>query len=356
MSKIQPLFTWRSAISSAAGPKSSTTRHVLLALSLYMNEKGESCFPSGLTIATDTGLTERAVRKHLKIASESGWIEISKHGLAGQNWARNEYKATIPKNYHQSMKAFNESQEKKLHYGQIPKTENASKNQKDGAVRRVGSAKSSGKIKQQPCLVCGEEKTQAHHYDYQKKLDVFWLCYGHHRQLHAMEKKGLFAFDFKQKAMNEVHDVNGKGHEPRSEGHERGSGRSGTSFRKVMNHVHTNTPYNSSKNSPERAPAREGERELSIVDRLGQAETYQDCLAIWSAYRRSKGKHMALYETDVFLNKTVKGRSVLEVKKAILHSIEHGWYKLVFPGDDESQAAGAKQIKEFSAEEYLASN
>lgn len=36
-----------------------------------------------------------------------------------------------------------------------------------------------------PCLVCGDVKSQAHHEDYNKPLDVVWLCPLHHRRLHA---------------------------------------------------------------------------------------------------------------------------------------------------------------------------
>lgn len=38
----------------------------------------------------------------------------------------------------------------------------------------------SGKIKRQPCQVCGDEKSQGHHEDYNKPLDVQWFCQAHH--------------------------------------------------------------------------------------------------------------------------------------------------------------------------------
>lgn len=43
-----------------------------------------------------------------------------------------------------------------------------------------------GKIKKTPCVVCGDEKSEAHHTDYTKPLDVTWLCRKHHLELHAM--------------------------------------------------------------------------------------------------------------------------------------------------------------------------
>ena len=49
----------------------------------------------------------------------------------------------------------------------------------------VGNALRSGKIKKQPCWVCGE-KAVAHHPDYDRPLDVVWLCQPHHKQTHAL--------------------------------------------------------------------------------------------------------------------------------------------------------------------------
>ena len=43
----------------------------------------------------------------------------------------------------------------------------------------------SGNLVRQPCEVCGEVKVQAHHDDYLKPLDVRWLCFKHHREVHG---------------------------------------------------------------------------------------------------------------------------------------------------------------------------
>jgi len=41
-----------------------------------------------------------------------------------------------------------------------------------------------GKVKKENCLICGSEKSEAHHKDYKKPLDVIWLCRTHHLSLH----------------------------------------------------------------------------------------------------------------------------------------------------------------------------
>ena len=41
-----------------------------------------------------------------------------------------------------------------------------------------------GKMTKLPCEVCGAEKVEAHHPDYNKPLDVMWLCRKHHADWH----------------------------------------------------------------------------------------------------------------------------------------------------------------------------
>jgi len=53
---------------------------------------------------------------------------------------------------------------------------------------KVNSLIKSRKIIKMPCEKCGNIKTQAHHDDYNKPLDVRWLCHFHHREHHRMVK------------------------------------------------------------------------------------------------------------------------------------------------------------------------
>lgn len=49
----------------------------------------------------------------------------------------------------------------------------------------LNQAVASGKIKRQPCQICGATKADAHHDDYNQPLKVRWLCRKHHAEHHA---------------------------------------------------------------------------------------------------------------------------------------------------------------------------
>ena len=53
---------------------------------------------------------------------------------------------------------------------------------------RTNYAVSAGKITKKPCALCGNEKVQAHHEDYNKPLEVIWLCPSCHAKLHKYKR------------------------------------------------------------------------------------------------------------------------------------------------------------------------
>ncbi len=45
-----------------------------------------------------------------------------------------------------------------------------------------------GKLKKLPCEVCKDKKSQAHHEDYSKPLQIKWFCYKHHCEVHGKKE------------------------------------------------------------------------------------------------------------------------------------------------------------------------
>jgi hypothetical protein len=62
---------------------------------------------------------------------------------------------------------------------------------KAAAHNAINHAIGRGAIERQPCEVCGNPKTHAHHPDYSKPLDVMWLCARHHADRHIHERHGV---------------------------------------------------------------------------------------------------------------------------------------------------------------------
>jgi hypothetical protein len=65
-------------------------------------------------------------------------------------------------------------------------------------IRAVGAAIKRGDLVRGPCEVCGTAKTVAHHDDYEKPLEVRWLCHSHHHEAH-----GRTAFTTRRKRIPE---------------------------------------------------------------------------------------------------------------------------------------------------------
>lgn len=63
---------------------------------------------------------------------------------------------------------------------------------KHQAITDAGNAIRNGKIKKEPCEICGAwSSLHAHHDDYSKPLSIRWLCSKHHRSWHAKNGEAL---------------------------------------------------------------------------------------------------------------------------------------------------------------------
>ncbi len=56
--------------------------------------------------------------------------------------------------------------------------------EKSKARMLLAHAIRDGCIKREPCEICGDIKSEGHHDDYSKPLDVVWLCRKHHCERH----------------------------------------------------------------------------------------------------------------------------------------------------------------------------
>jgi len=56
------------------------------------------------------------------------------------------------------------------------------------AQKEARKAIAKKELIRKPCEICGNTKTDAHHDDYSKPLEVRWLCRAHHKEWHMTNK------------------------------------------------------------------------------------------------------------------------------------------------------------------------
>lgn len=91
MTALKPLFSWRSAI--VESELDADTKHVALTLSLHMNERGGSCFPSLETLAKETSRSKKTVVRCLRSLRSQGWLTVRAGGGRGRT---STYTAVVP--------------------------------------------------------------------------------------------------------------------------------------------------------------------------------------------------------------------------------------------------------------------
>ena len=75
--------------------KDSTCRHVLLCLANYAGSDGRGAFPSALTLAVDTGLSERTVRYKLDALEAAGLIRRGNQSIAAAYIDRHDRRPVV---------------------------------------------------------------------------------------------------------------------------------------------------------------------------------------------------------------------------------------------------------------------
>lgn len=69
---------------------------------------------------------------------------------------------------------------------------NAEQRKRDASRSYANQYRKRGKLVVQPCQVCGDPKSQMHHVDYERPLDVTWLCKAHHLEWHRLWRTVIY--------------------------------------------------------------------------------------------------------------------------------------------------------------------
>lgn len=89
--------------------------------------------------------------------------------------------------------AWAESLEGRVSQGEAKRAWSQRNSIKRSAQNAVSNAVRAGVIVKEPCVVCGTSKSQGHHEDYNKPLDVIWLCPKHHAERHKQMREDIAA-------------------------------------------------------------------------------------------------------------------------------------------------------------------
>lgn len=92
--KSSPLFGWRGAVTDSE--LSANAKHVALALSLHMSERGDSCFPSVETLAAETSRGKKTVIDAIRALETAGFLTVRRDKSPGRG-SSNRYTAIFSK-------------------------------------------------------------------------------------------------------------------------------------------------------------------------------------------------------------------------------------------------------------------
>ena len=131
------------------------------------------------------------MKKCTKCHTEKPLGDFARHKRDGfQYWCKQctvDYNRTKMKAYtHRYLAEYRKSPEYRIKQNNHMRAwESMPENQiKIRAKYKVSRAIKSGKLVRQPCTQCGYKPAEAHHPNYEKPLDVIWLCKSHHELLH----------------------------------------------------------------------------------------------------------------------------------------------------------------------------
>ena len=98
------------------------------------------------------------------------------NGLLAVEERRNKWKKSNPNKYFYNSEKAHQAYRENPYYWR--------------AHFEVRKALANKSLKKSPCEICGEEKAEAHHWNYKKEywLDIQWLCKDCHRKWHKQNR------------------------------------------------------------------------------------------------------------------------------------------------------------------------
>lgn len=163
-------------------------------------------------------MNERAVKICFKCKVEKTLDEYYKHSQMSdghlnkcKECTKKDTKARIEKNY-EEVKAYDKQRANLPHRVALrqayAKTDRGRERARVGgkawvkrnpikrfALTELYKALMRGDVKKLPCCVCEKPKSEAHHEDYTKPLDVIWYCKKHHMDRHKEMRDAGFVWD-----------------------------------------------------------------------------------------------------------------------------------------------------------------
>lgn len=85
-------------------------------------------------------------------------------------------------------RAYQQSEKGKAAHARACKAYRERNKKRYSAHNTLNNALRDGRVFKHECMICGAD-SQAHHTDYDRPLDVVWLCDEHHKEAHRLTKR-----------------------------------------------------------------------------------------------------------------------------------------------------------------------
>lgn len=155
-------------------------KHTVLA-----REREVACVLCGAFFMTRHSQGKYCSPEHQREGMRISWRKFKSNNQEDVRAYYREYYKKNSESVKERIKQYHQTETGKAVIAKTYKTSKAKYPEKIAARSAVLVATRSGKLIKQPCEKCGEQKTQAHHDDYSKPLDVRWLCDRCHRIEHG---------------------------------------------------------------------------------------------------------------------------------------------------------------------------